>query len=84
MHLSLPSIVVKTKKTRHHLDQKQRREEERVDLFIFRSMSQSICEASHGRNSGQELNQGKNLEAGTKAESTEELCLLVCSACFLI
>lgn len=26
--------------------------------------------------------QGKNMEAGTEAQSSEELCLLVCSACF--
>ena len=31
------------------------------------------------RKSGQELKQGRNLEAGADAEATEECCLLACS-----
>ena len=30
------------------------------------------------------LKQGKNLEAGAKAETTEELCLLACLKCYLL
>jgi hypothetical protein len=43
----------------------------------------------HQRKSGQELNQGRNLEAGADAEAMEAMLLtgvlpLACSACFLI
>ena len=34
----------------------------------------------HWRKSGQELKQGRNLEAGADAEAMEECCLLVCSS----
>ena len=38
----------------------------------------------HCRKSGQELKQGRNLEAGADPEAMEGCCLLACSACFLI
>ncbi|EDL77409.1 rCG25260 [Rattus norvegicus] len=45
----------------------------------------TIC---HQRKSGQELKQGRNLEAGADAETMEGCCLLACSCglliCFLI
>jgi hypothetical protein len=37
----------------------------------------------HQRKSGQELKQGKNLEAGADAEAMEG-CFMACLACFLI
>jgi hypothetical protein len=34
--------------------------------------------AHHGRQSEQELKQGRNLETGAEAESMEDCCLLAC------
>jgi hypothetical protein len=49
------------------------------DLF-----SLHIHIAVHQRKSGQELTQGRKLEAEVDAESMEGCCLLACSTCFLI
>jgi hypothetical protein len=52
---------------------------ERVGL-AYTSRSVTV---HHGKKSGQELKQDRNLEAGADAEAMEGCCLLACSAAFI-
>jgi hypothetical protein len=50
-----------------------------VFLFFFFFGLYVHITLHHQRKSGQELKQGRNLEAGVDADATEECCLLACS-----
>lgn len=57
--------------------------EKRTQVSLMRA-ERCTCHCSSLKKSGQELKQGKNLEAGAGAAAMEECCLQTCSSCFLI